>query len=91
MRRQEVAATWIIPAERHKSKSEFLLPLSKAALDALAAIPTVGIRGWIFTTTGEGPIAGFSKYNASLMTTCCRGCESISVRQDNCRAGQRTI
>jgi Phage integrase family/Arm DNA-binding domain len=63
MRRQEVAgSTWLIPAERHKSKSEFLLPLSKAALGVLADIPVIGTKGWAFTTDGERPIAGFSKY-----------------------------
>jgi integrase len=63
MRRQELTgSTWLIPAERHKSKSEFLLPLSKAALDVLAGIPVIGTQGVVFTTNGERPIAGFSKF-----------------------------
>jgi hypothetical protein len=63
MRRQEVTGSgWLIPAARHKSKSEFLLPLSKDAQAVLAEIPVIGHRGWVFTTDGERPIAGFSKF-----------------------------
>jgi integrase len=58
---------WLIPAERHKSKREFLLPLSGAALAVLAAIPVIGKRGgYIFTTDGENPISGFSKFKKAL-------------------------
>ena len=40
MHRHEVyGSEWLIPAGRHKSKSEFLLPLSKAAQQALARRP----------------------------------------------------
>lgn len=67
MRRQEVTvAEWIIPAERHKSKAEFLLPLSKAAQVVLAGVPTIGTEGWVFTTDGERPIAGFSKFKRAF-------------------------
>jgi integrase len=67
MRKQEVTGdTWLIPTERHKSKREFLLPLSKRAQEVLAAIPTVGTKGVAFTTDGRRPIAGFSKYKAQF-------------------------
>ena len=67
MRRQEIAGTdWLIPAARHKSKRDFLLPLSKAACEGLAAVPTIGRRGWVFTTDGERPINGFSKAKQQL-------------------------
>jgi integrase len=60
MRRQEVTGSeWLIP---HKSKREFLLPLSQAAVEVLATVPTIGTKGWVFTTDGETPIAGFSKF-----------------------------
>jgi Arm DNA-binding domain/Phage integrase family/Phage integrase central domain len=63
MRRQEVTGSeWLIPAARHKSKGEFLLPLSKATCEVLATIPAIGTKGWVFTTDGERPIAGFSKF-----------------------------
>lgn len=67
MRQQEVTGgEWIIPAERHKSKAEFLLPLSRAAQAALSGVPSIGTRGWVFTTDGERPIAGFSKFKRSF-------------------------
>jgi integrase len=67
MRRDEVAGReWLIPASRHKSKSEFLLPLSPWALDVLDGVPVVGSKGWVFTTDGERPIAGFSKFKRAF-------------------------
>ena len=69
MRRQELAGDeWVIPAARHKSKRDFLLPLSPAAIDLLKMMPTIGRHGWVFTTTGESPISGFSKYKRQLDT-----------------------
>lgn len=63
MRRTEVTNnTWLIPAIRHKSKREFLLPLSKEAAELLGSIPVVGTKGVVFTTDGKRPIAGFSKF-----------------------------
>ena len=62
MRRQEVTSSdWLIPAGRHKSKREFLLPLSEAAKRALEGVPVIGTKGWVFTTDSDRPIAGFSK------------------------------
>jgi integrase len=54
---------WLIPAVRHKSKREFLLPLSNAAMDVLATIPAIGPKtdGPVFTFDGLKPIRGFSK------------------------------
>ena len=67
MRRQEVIGDrWIIPATRHKSKRDFLLPLPPAALDLLKKMPTIGRNGWVFTTAGDSPISGFSKYKRQL-------------------------
>ena len=67
MRRQEVTCgEWVIPSGRHKSKGEFLLPLSKAALDVLSGVPVIGTKSWVFTTDGERPIAGFSKFKRAF-------------------------
>ena len=67
MRRQELAGDeWVIPAARHKSKRDFLLPLSPAAIDILKPMPTIGRHGWVFTTSGDSPISGFSKYKRQL-------------------------
>jgi len=64
MNRAEInggGTAWTIPAARHKSKRDFLCPLSQAAQDLLAKIAVKGQKGWIFTTDGDTPISGFSK------------------------------
>ena len=67
MRRDEVSGNeWLIPAPRHKSKTEFLLPLSMAAQDLLRGIPVIGRRGWVFTYDGQRPINGFTKAKREL-------------------------
>jgi integrase len=67
MRRSEVTnGEWVIPASRHKSKTGFLLPLSEAAISILDGIPVIGTKGWVFTTDGETPIAGFSKFKRTF-------------------------
>jgi integrase len=58
---------WLIPAARHKSKREFLLPLSKAAVGVLAAMPVIGpADGYLFTLNGTTPIGAESKAKARL-------------------------
>src|SRR5262245_1003315 len=58
---------WLIPAARHKSKREFLLPLSKAAAGVLAAMPVLGpADGYLFTLNGTTPIGAESKAKARL-------------------------
>ena len=67
MNRSEIngdGSEWTIPAARHKSKRDFLCPLSQAAQDVLAKLPVIGRKGWIFTTDGNTPISGFSKCEA---------------------------
>jgi integrase len=64
MARSEVSADgteFTIPAARHKSKRDFLVPLSEAAQAVLAQVPAIGSKGLVFTTKGEVPISGFSK------------------------------
>jgi Arm DNA-binding domain/Phage integrase family len=55
---------WTIPAARYKTKIDFELPLSRAALDVLALVPRFGKKGFVFTTSGETGIGGFSKFKA---------------------------
>jgi integrase len=58
---------WLIPTARHKSKREFLLPLSKAAAGVLAAMPVIGPSdGYLFTLNGKTPIGAESKAKARL-------------------------
>jgi integrase len=69
MKHTEVSGTeWVIPAARHKSKKDFLLPLSQAAADVLKRVPIIGRKEWVFTNDGEAPISGFSKFKRALDT-----------------------
>jgi integrase len=72
MNRSELSgADWTIPSIRHKSKRDFLLPLSTAALAVLDQITHIGRRpGFVFTTDGKRPISGFSKFKAAFDKRC---------------------
>jgi integrase len=51
---------WTIPAARYKTKADMLIPLSKAAMAVLDAVPVIGRKdGPIFTSDGEQPFTGF--------------------------------
>src|SRR5262245_35669771 len=52
---------WTVPAARYKTKLDFELPLSDAAWSVFATFPKPGKR-WVFTTDGNTPISGFSKW-----------------------------
>jgi integrase len=69
-RAEVVNGNWTIPGPRHKSKNDFLLPLSAAASDLLGTIPVIGRNGWVFTTNGTTPISGFSKFKAEFDKLC---------------------
>jgi len=69
MKRAEVNSDgreWTIPAPRHKSKKDFVCPLSTAAQDVLAKTPSIGRKGWVFTNDGEHAVGGFSKFKREL-------------------------
>jgi integrase len=67
MRWAEVAGElWTIPAARYKTNIDFEIPLSQAALDALAGLTKVGRKGFAFTTNGDAPIGGYSKFKAKF-------------------------
>lgn len=70
IRGEAVNGNWTIPGRRHKSKKDFLLPLSKVASDMLAEIPAIGRKGIVFTTSGKTPISGFSKFKADFDKAC---------------------
>jgi integrase len=77
MRRHELTGNeWVIPARRHKSKRDFLIPLSQAAVALLAGLPSIGSKDWVFTTAGDAPISGFSKFKRQLDTRIAREMES---------------
>lgn len=63
MSRSEVGANglWTIPAARTKNKREHALPLPPLALTLLEGMPRIAPERYLFTTTGEEPVSGFSR------------------------------
>jgi integrase len=63
MTRGEVKGdTWTIPRSRSKNNEPHTVPLSSAALEVLGTVKKIkGERGYIFTTTGDTPVSGWSK------------------------------
>jgi integrase len=60
-------ALWTIPASRMKGGRAHAVPLSRAALDLLRALPRWKGGDFVFTTTGGAkPINGFSKAKARI-------------------------
>ena len=61
---------WIIPGQRYKTKREHVVPLSGAAIDALASLPRIGPGKYVFTLTGATPMGGISNRKASFDKLC---------------------
>jgi integrase len=60
-------AVWIIPAGRSKNDEKHEVPLSDAALLVIAFLPLVkSDKGFLFTTTGETHVSGYSRAKAML-------------------------
>jgi integrase len=55
-----------IPGERSKTGEPRAIPLSPAAAKLIDALPHIGGDGFIFTTTGETPVSGWSKAKVQL-------------------------
>jgi len=53
---------WVLPARRNKAKVDLVRPLSKAAFDVLPS----RAGDFVFTTDGETPISGFSKFKEAI-------------------------
>jgi integrase len=70
MTRDEISddgATWTLPRERAKNNTAHVVPLSPLAQEILANVRRIcGPSGFVFTTTGNTPISGFSKAKARL-------------------------
>jgi len=67
MTRDEVSgALWTLPAERVKNDKQLVLPLSRAAQEIIASIPTLDRCRFIFTIDGRRPVSGFSKAKAAI-------------------------
>jgi integrase len=73
MTREELSnGDWLIPEARMKGKRDHLIPLSRKALDVLAALPDLGKahNRPVFTLDGKRPIGGFGKAKAALDQAC---------------------
>jgi integrase len=67
--RSEIAAdnTWTIPGTRTKNRRSHVVPLPPLARDILNTIkPIAGNAGFVFSTNGTRPIAGWSKIKNRL-------------------------
>jgi len=61
---------WTIPAARSKNGDEHTLTLPKAARAVLGRMEGIrGRAGYLFTTTGEGPVSGFTRASNRLRDT----------------------
>ncbi|MDP5306379.1 tyrosine-type recombinase/integrase [Paracoccus spongiarum] len=52
--------TWTLPEARSKNADEHTVPLSQDAQALLAGLPRIGGR-YVFTTTGNSPVSGFTR------------------------------
>jgi integrase len=61
---------WSLPASRNKVKVDLIRPLSPSAQAVLDKLPRIGERGFVFTTGGDRPIGGFSKFKRGFDKSC---------------------
>lgn len=54
-------ALWTLPGERVKNGNEHTVPLSKLAVEIIKGLPKIGKKGFLFTTTGETHVSGYSR------------------------------
>ncbi|RWP80472.1 site-specific integrase [Mesorhizobium sp.] len=57
---------WTIPASRAKNGKPHSVPLSLAAVEIIKGLPKIGKAGFLFTTTGETHVTGYSRSKARL-------------------------
>ena len=58
---------WTIPKARAKNKIEHHVPLPEGAIAIIGNVPRIaGKKGYLFTTTGETPVSGFSRAKDKL-------------------------
>jgi integrase len=63
----EDGATWALPASRAKNKRPHIVPLSQAAQNLIAGVHVIaGKPGYIFSTTGESYVTGWSRLKRRL-------------------------
>jgi integrase len=57
---------WALPGSRTKNGRSHVVHLSDAAISTISALPQVDGQVWLFSTTGRGPVKGFSKAKVKL-------------------------
>ena len=57
---------WALPGFRTTNGRPHVVPLSDATMSTISALPQVDGQAWLFSTTGRGPVKGFSKAKAKL-------------------------
>jgi integrase len=58
---------WIIPRERAKNNHLHVVPLSEAASEIIHRLPQIsGPKRFLFTTTGNTPVSGFSRAKSRI-------------------------
>jgi integrase len=68
LRRSELVApdTWVIPTARCKTKRDVLIPLSRAAQNAIGALSVILPGDVVFTNDGRRPIGGLERHKKAL-------------------------
>jgi len=71
--------TWTLPKERVKTNVQNAVPLSDPAVAILASLPRIKGKGgdFVFTTTGEAPVAGFSASKKRLTEALVKAADTI--------------
>jgi integrase len=62
-------ALWTLPRQRSKNDKGHLVHLPSLAMEIIERLPTIGDRGYIFTTTGDTPVSGFGNARDRLAAT----------------------
>lgn len=71
-------AEWLIPAERTKNKLPTVVHLSSQAIAILKALPVIQSKGrYLFTTTGDTPVSGFSRAKSRLDAILAKACDDL--------------
>jgi integrase len=60
---------WNLPASRSKNKRPLVLPLPPLARDVLKSVRPIAGAGFMFTTSGKGPVNSFSNMKRRLDET----------------------
>ncbi|MER8902274.1 integrase arm-type DNA-binding domain-containing protein [Mesorhizobium sp. C277A] len=60
------APAWTIPGARTKNGNEHFVPLAPGAATLIKSLPRIGDKGFVFTTTGETAVSGFSRSKGRL-------------------------